>query len=200
MTRLLIAAAMVVSCFGMSAQAADVEPWEVELQEYEASLANMSKYSLTWRMGLYTSKMLASCSADVVVVAGSFIADTLPVFNFISEGAANLVDEDYKSIDFDSIISLAAAGQAGRGVAGGGFAALWESFEFIFLWLAGEEDRSFEAVKKMYASSFATTKALFAEKGACLMSFSKLLMTGAELDKRQTPEEMNMLFNEILAP
>ncbi|MCB0367481.1 MAG: hypothetical protein H6624_02875 [Bdellovibrionaceae bacterium] len=200
MTRLLIAAAIAFGFMGTQVQAAELEAWEVELQEYEASLPNMSKFSLTWRMGMYSSKMLAACSADVVVVAGSFIADTLPVFNFISEGAANLVDEDYKSIDFDSIISLAAAGQAGRGVAGGGVAALWESFEFIFLWLAGEQGRSYEAVKKMYSSSFATTKALFAEKGACLMSFSKLLMTGAELDKRQTPEEMNMLFNEILAP
>lgn len=198
MTRLLIAALMAVGMMG-TAGAAEQEAWQIELQEYEAKVQDYSNFGLTMRMGWYSSTLLASCSADVVVVAGSFVADTLPVFNFLSEGAANLVDEEYKTIDFDSIISLKAAGELGRGTLGGGLAATLETFEFVFLWLAGEEDRSFEAVKKLYKSSFATANALFAEKGKCMMSFSKLLITGAELDTRQTPEEMNKIW-DVMAP
>ncbi|MCC7403331.1 MAG: hypothetical protein IT288_02950 [Bdellovibrionales bacterium] len=187
---------------GLSAQAQDLQPWEAELQAYEAKVPQMSSARLALAMTGQTTKLIAACSADAVVVMASFVMDTLPVANLVSEGITNLVDKNYETLDFESWLSFAAAGQLGRGVAGGGVAAILESAEFLFLWLAGEEERSYEAVKKMYASSFATVNALFAQKGACMMSFAKLVILGNELEERRQNQPLgdDQFISNIIAP
>ena len=182
------------------ASAQPQENWQVELQEYATNVQTASNFTLALFMGTYSTTVLASCSADVAIVAGSFMIDSFPVFNFISEVFVNIVDENYRSTDFESIISLKAAAQLGRGTLGGAGLSAIEAIEFVLLWLAGEEDRSFEATKKMYASSFATAKALFSKQGQCLMSVSKLLITGRELDIRHAEAEKLWDDNTMIVP
>ena len=63
--------------------------------------------------------------------------------------------------------------------------AVIESLEFIGLWLGGNEAQAFEMVKKTYASTIATANALFADQGQCMMNISKVMITRAELKRRQ---------------
>lgn len=191
---------MAAASVSATVEAKELAPWQLELQNYQSQLPHMSKLGLTVRVGFYSGTALASCSTDALVAGASFVSDTLPAFNLLSEGVANLVDPNYSSIDFESILSLRAAADISRGTLGGALVAVYESLEFVLLWLAGEEERSFEAVKKLYSSSIATTEALFARKAKCMMSFSKIALTGAELEKRQTPHQDQSFLIEYSLP
>jgi len=175
-------------------QELEQESWAVELQEYQAAIQTYSNLHLGLSMAAHSAALVASCSASAVVVAGSFLTESFPVINFFPELFANAVDENYITFPNDEW----EWDQAARGVAGGAVVSLVDLAEFILLWLAGEEDRSFQSFKKVYASTFAVAETLFAEQGQCLMSFLKLLITGEELDTRQTPEDMQKLWGDVL--
>src|SRR5690606_2818219 len=122
--------------------------------------------------------------SSVAITAATFIADTMPIANGVSEVVGNTVDEKYQTQTYESMFSWEALAQYGRGALGGGVIAVVETLEFVTLWLAGNEEASYAAVKKMYASSISTADALFAREGKCLMQISKVALTRKELQKR----------------
>jgi hypothetical protein len=169
----------------MAESAEGKKPWQVELEQYQSGLASRTQISLVLGLARHAPVMVASCGASLAVSAATLVTDTLPITNVVSESIANMSNGQYQTQDFDSVLSLEALGELARGTTGGAIAGAAELVEFMFIYLAGEEkERGFEMVKKLYASTFATIDALFAEKSKCMMSMSKVFMLTGELKAR----------------
>lgn len=173
---------------GTMAQAERLQPWQLKLQQYQSHLTEVSNSGLLARIGGQSGLLLATCSADFLLTGSSVIAETLPIANKLSEGLAGIVDSQYISVDFDSILDLGFLGQLTPNSFGGGITGIAESVEFVIQWLAGEEDRSFQQTPKIYQSTITTVNRLFSEQGICMMSLSKLKLTVAELKRRPAVE------------
>ncbi len=165
-----------------AAQADQVPDWKQKLETYKAGLSTASGGGLQLRYGFYAGAAVTTCALSTVVTAATFVADTVPVTNIASETLANISNPDYKT--YQNILEWENLGNIGRGALGGGPVAVIESLEFVFLWLGGNEAQSFQALKKTYASTFATANALFAEQGQCLMNIAKVAITRAEIQRR----------------
>ena len=165
-----------------AAQANQVPDWKAKLEAYKAGLATATQTGLRVRYGFYAGAAVTTCALSTVVTAATFVADTVPVTNLASEALANISSPDYQT--YQNILEWENLGNIGRGALGGGPVAVIESLEFVVLWLGGHEAQSFQALKKTYASTFATANALFAEQGQCLMNISKVAITRAELQRR----------------
>lgn len=180
MKKLVLIAALV---FGGAVHAAEVPAWQQKLEAYKASLGGYTNAGLRLHYGFYAGMALTTCSLSAVVTGATFVADTVPVGNVVSESLANITNPDYQT--YKNILEWENLGAIGRGAVGGGPVAMLETLQFIGLWLGGNEDQAWEGVKKTYASTIATANALFAEQGQCMMSISKVMIIRAELKARQ---------------
>jgi hypothetical protein len=189
-----ILSALVLSIPTLAHAEIEQHDWKAELQAYRESLPAKSNSKLILLHAGNTALAMASCSVSAAITGASFVAETLPIVNAIPEIVANNVDPDYKSFDFTSIFSWAALTELGRGTVGGGVIAIKDALKFITLWLSGQEDRSFDAAKKIYASSFANAEALFAKQGKCMMSLSKTVILASEMQSRgmEVPQPANL--------
>ncbi len=158
--------------------------WQAELETYKATIAEKSNANLIWRHAGNTTAALGACGTAAAIAGASFVAETFPVANGLSEVVANASDENYETATYNSLLSWEAFMQLARGTAGGGLVAVKDSLKFVILFLSGDTSRSFEGVKKVYASSLATTNKMFAEQGLCMMSLSKVVLLNVELEKR----------------
>lgn len=158
------------------------DDWKVELAQFQDGLKGYSNNHVRFLLGWYGGKMVATCVASAAVTGAVFVADTLPLTNILSEGVGNLSAPDYQT--YESLLSLETLAAAGRGTLGGGVIALGESLEFVVLWLGGNEEQSWEALAKVYASTAKTADALFAKKSQCVMSMAKAGLAARELGKR----------------
>lgn len=175
---------LIVSLIFAGAVHADQVPaWQQKLEAYKASLADSTNAGLRVRYGFYAGMALTTCALSTAVTAATFVTDTVPLTNVASEALANVINPDYQT--YQNILEWENLGAIGRGAVGGGPVAVIESLEFVGLWLGGNEAQAFEMVKKTYASTIATANALFADQGQCMMNISKVLITRAELKRRQ---------------
>ncbi|MCB0342378.1 MAG: hypothetical protein H6626_15105 [Pseudobdellovibrionaceae bacterium] len=170
--------------------------WQEKLENYREeikgrSIRNLYFFDLTYQ----SAKISATCTASTAVVGATFVSESMPVFGVISEGIASITSSEYEVFDAESFLSLETAAGVGRGALGGAVVGTAEVFEFLLLWLAGEEDQSFKALKKVYGGTVATAEALFAEQSQCLMSFSKLILVLKEIDSRET-DPRNLYFTD----
>ncbi|MGZ3652486.1 MAG: hypothetical protein ACXVB9_13605 [Bdellovibrionota bacterium] len=193
-----ILSALVLSLPTLAHAHVEAHPWQAELESYKASLPAKSNKQLILLHAGNSAMAIGSCSASAAITGASFVAESLPVVNGLSEILANEVDPDYKTVEYKSIFSWEALTELGRGTVGGGVIALKDALKFISLWLSGEQDLSFEAAKKIYASSFANAEALFANQGKCMMSISKIIILRTELEKRGVMAPVDP--NEIVSP
>ncbi|HEY8279013.1 MAG TPA: hypothetical protein VIH99_05285 [Bdellovibrionota bacterium] len=159
--------------------------WQAELQAYKANVEQKSTPNLYLRLAGNTVMIEGTCASAIALSGAAFIAETLPVMNGLPEIAANAVDPEYETFTYQKLLSWEAFMELARGTAGGGLVGAKDALKFVFLWLTGQGDQGFEGMKKMYASSFATTEALFAKQGKCLMSLSKQIILRTEIQKRQ---------------
>lgn len=165
----------------LSAHAAKGD-WEAKLENYRQQVQTFSALGLYVSQAGNISKSFAGCTGSVVASAAAFCADTLPLLNPIAETIGNLADQDYQT--YGSLIDWETLANAGRGAAGGGVVASVEALEFVMLWLAGNEDQSFEALKKVYASTFATVDAMFSNDSACYVNLARIQIVRAEWNRR----------------
>ena len=127
-------------------------------------------------------KSFAGCTGSVVAIAAALCADTLPLTNPIAETIGNLADQDYKT--YQSLMDWETLANLGRGTVGGAAVAPVEALEFVLLWLAGNEDQSFEALKKVYGSTFATIDAMMSNDSACYVNLARVQIVRAEWQRR----------------
>ena len=166
------------------ASQAQAKDWQAELEAFRAKESTRYTGTLWVRQAGFITAAGITCGASVAVTAAAFIADTAPVVNGLAEVIGTTVEPQYQTNTYNTIASWEAAGQFGRGLAGGAVIGVAESLEFVTLWLAGNEDQSFKALSKMYASSFATAGAMFSHQSQCMMNLSKILIIRSELNKR----------------
>lgn len=166
------------------AQAAAPRDWKADLETYKSTIEQKSNANLIWRHAGNSAMAGTACTTSVVLAGASFIAETFPVVNGLSEVVANAADENYKTATYEKLLSWEALMQLARGTAGGGLVAVKDSLKFVVLILSGEQDRAFEGVKKIYESSMTITNKLFAEQGLCMMSLAKTALLAQELEKR----------------
>jgi hypothetical protein len=190
-----ILSALVLSLPTIAHAEIEQHDWKAELQAYKDSLPAKSNSKLILLHAGNTAMAMGSCSVSAAITGASFVAETMPIVNAIPEIVANGLDPEYKSFDFTSIFSWAALTELGRGTVGGGVIAIKDALKFITLYLSGQSDRSFAAAKEIYASSFANADALFASQGKCMMSLSKIVILGNEMQSRgmEIPQPANNL-------
>ena len=193
MKKWIISSLLVLFAFPLTSNAA--KDWKKELEDYKAYVETGSTGYLWLQHAKYSTLASAVCATDMVISGASYIADTTPVLNGLSEMIANTVSDSYQTRTYDTIFSwegLAKAGRdIGRGTAGGGAIAVWESLQFVGHYLAGSEKANFEATKKVYASSLATTEALFSQQGKCMTSMSKVMIIRNLLQERKLAAAKN---------
>jgi len=178
MKKFLLLASLV---FATGAQAATVD-WKIQLEDYKQYLQTLDNKQLVVRTAFYSVKAIATCGASAAMTAAAFVADTAPITGVVSEIIANNANPEYQT--WEKILSVDSLASAARTTAGGGVVGVAEALEFVNLWLGGNEDLAFGQLKKTYASTFATAEALFADQSQCLMSYSKVLLTRVEMQKR----------------
>jgi hypothetical protein len=168
---------------GGLAQAEDSH-WAEQLETYKQNMQNAPDTLLWANNAFYTAGSVATCSMSAAIAAATFVSDTVPVGNIISETVANVASLDYHT--YESLKSWETLGQIGRGAVGGGAIAMVDALKFVVLWLGGQEARGFESAKKVYASTFETMNVLFAREGQCLMNVSRVFITREEIKRRRT--------------
>ena len=179
--RTLIFALLFTFTVGAQAETSE-DKWANEIAAFELGLEDRSQLNLYFSIVGYGAKTVVGCSAGSALAVATVVADTFPVTGFSSEIVANLADPDYQTVeDFWSWQTLL---DSGRGTSGGAAVATVEAVEFMFLWLFGDEERSFQATKKVYESSYITFKEVFAEDAACLGNAAKTALLYAEFQKR----------------
>lgn len=173
---------VLVTVFALSSNAHAAKDWQAELAAFEKSLPTRYTGSLWMSHAWYSGASTTTCLASVAMTGAAFVADTLPVVNGLSEYIGVTVDPQYQTHTYESILSWEAAAQAGRGLMGGGVTGVAEALQYVLLLkLAGREDEAFDGLSKMYASSFATANALFANQGQCMMNLAKNTLLRREL-------------------
>lgn len=178
MKRLLLIASVL---FASGAQAAQVD-WKTQLEDYKQHISTLNNNQLVLRTAYYSVMAAGTCAASAAMTASAFIADSAPITGVVAEIIANNADPSYQT--WDKILTVETLANTTRGALGGGVVGVAEALEFVNLWLGGNTDQAFGQLKKAYSSSFATMDALFADKGQCLMNFSKVLLTRREMQKR----------------
>ncbi len=178
MKKFLIIASMV---FASGAQAAQVD-WKTQLEDYKTHIQTLNNGQLVLRTAFYSGMSIATCTLAAGMTAAAFVSDTAPITNVLAEVIANNANPDYQT--FEKIWSVETLANTARGTVGGGVVGVAEALEFVNLWLGGNTDLAFGQLKKAYASTYATAEALFADQGQCLMSYSKVLLTRIEMQKR----------------
>lgn len=180
MNKFLLAIAM---AFSFSATAATPVDWKGDFDRYRDSLKSATYLGLhAYRAG-QASVAVGSCSLSTFIVGVTAAADTFPgVGNIAAEAIANMSNVDYKT--YENLLEWERAADIGRGLLGGAIVGPAESLEFLLRLLAGRPNESFQALSKVYASTFATMDALFAEESLCVMSISKVGIITAEMKSR----------------
>lgn len=179
MKKLFVVLAMM---FSVSAIAAPVD-WKADLDAYRASVKNSSYTMLVVYRAANAAAAVSSCSTSLFFVGVSALADTFPgVGNIASESIANMANVDYQT--YQNLLEWDRAADVGRGLLGGGVVGGLESMEFVFRLLAGHPNESFSGLAKVYASTFATMDALFAEESLCVMSQQKVAVLAVEMASR----------------
>lgn len=182
------------------AQEEQVPGWKRELEQYRADIQKVHIVDLYLSQGFYVGAAIGTCSLSAAITGATFVTDTLPVTNILSEGIASVINRDYQTyqknlLEWNNLASL------GRGTLGGGVVGVLEALEFVGLWLEGNDDQGFEALKKVYASSFATIDALFSDKSQCVMSISKVMITRAEINRRaNVPSPLRVPHVDLVRP
>jgi hypothetical protein len=177
MKKFLLIASLI---FASGANAAQTD-WKSELEQYKQHIETLNNGELWVRTAFYSGLSITTCTLAAGVTAATFVSDTIPLTNALSEIIANNANPDYQT--YEKIMSVETLANAGRGAAGGAVIGVFETLEFINLWLGGNEELAFNQLKKNYASTIATANALFADQGKCLMSYSKVLLTRVEMRK-----------------
>lgn len=157
--------------------------WAQRLEKHKQNMQSTSNTMLWVNNAFFTAGAMSTCSMSTVVAAAAFIGDTVPVGNIVSETIANVSSDDYKT--FDAVNRWEALGQIGRGAVGGAVVTAVDALKFVVLWLGGQESRSFESAKQVYASTFETLNTVFAREGQCLMNVSRVLITRQEMVNRR---------------
>jgi hypothetical protein len=178
MKKLILALVMSAST-GAFAQQVD---WKSQLESYKGKLASVSDAGLMGRWAYQAGKVMTTCSASAAVTAATFIADTAPLTAPLAELITKSSNPDYQV--YETLLSWESLSATGRGVAGGGVVAIAESLQFVTLWLAGNEAQSYQAIAKIYQSTFATAEAVFAKQGQCMMSIARVSLIRLEMNRR----------------
>lgn len=179
MKKFMVIAAMLFA----GAVQAEEPKWKAQLENYKADMQSVSTSALYVYNGVHSLKAMGTCSANVAIAASAFIGDTLPLGALvISEPIANGADPNYES--YQQFWSWENLGNLFKGLGGGVTVAGYDAVNWIFLWLGGNEDQAFEALKNTYASSWAATEKLFAEQGQCMMSVAKVALIRMEMRNR----------------
>lgn len=165
----------------LSAHAAKGD-WTAKLEKYRQDVQTFSAIELYVSQAGNVSKTFLGCTGSVVASAAAFCADTIPLLNPVAETIGNLADQDYQT--YGSLLDWENLANAGRGSVGGAAVASVEALEFVLLWLAGNEEQSFEALKKVYASTFATVDAMFSNDSACYVNLGRIQIVRAEWQRR----------------
>lgn len=82
---------------GSAVHADQVPAWQQKLEAYRASLADSTNAGLRVRYGFYAGMALTTCALSTAVTAATFVADTVPVANVVSESLANVTAPDYQT-------------------------------------------------------------------------------------------------------
>lgn len=158
------------------------QDWQAELAQYKESLKTTPTWELYVLNPYWVSSAIASCGADTFAVAAAFTADTFPGSNPAAEYIAHASNPDYKS--YQDLLSWETAAGLARGTVGGAAVAVNDTLKFVLQVLAGNGDQGYQDFQKVYASTFATAQALFANQGVCMMSLSKVLLIENEAASR----------------
>lgn len=157
--------------------------WQAELAQYQESL----KTTPTWQLYLlnpyWVSAAFATCTESTIAVAAAFAADTIPGSNPAAEYIAHVANPDYQS--YQDLKSWETAASLVRGTVGGGAVAVNDTLKFVLQCLAGNPELGYQDFQKVYASTFATAQALFANQGECMMSLSKVVLIEKEAATRK---------------
>lgn len=167
---------------GASAAHAAPYDWRAELEEYKLTL-EVEPYPGLWTRHLYHVSMAGlTCSASAAMTGASFIAETFPVGNVLSEVLANFTDPSYQT--YEALVSWDTLLHSGRGALGGGVVGMAETLEFLTLWLGGNTDEAFSNTKENYKSTLAIAETVFASQGQCMMQMAKEMLVMAEMSRR----------------
>lgn len=163
--------------------------WKQELEDYKQwSTTATDGQLLDWYVFNY-GKMYVTCGASYAMTFATAFSDTMPVSNLFAEALANNANPEYNTVETSGLLDTLMAwenwAQAARGTAGGGVTAAMETFAFLNQYLSGNTEAAYHNLKENYKSTLATYEALFAEKGQCARSSSKIAIIYSEMMSRR---------------